>query len=184
MSWKLAIVFSLMSLPFLISCKSDDGSSTTCNFYEEHFHDSTTMTYTLGQKAAQRFNITNGFKLKKITLEMHVLNSDTITLSVYKAVNGQTTPAGGNLLGQSTIQSDLVANTGKIEFPFSGSPFLGGENYDYYLILEATGGDFEVTVQSASWFDLYGEIWTYSASTWTKNVNYDFSFALSGDCGR
>ena len=171
----------LLFLLLLVGCKKEDDGVTSCSFYEEHFGGLYNSTYVLGEKASQRFNITNGFSLKKITLEMDLLNSQTVTLSVYKAVNGQSTPAGGNLLGQSTITSSNVANTGKIEFPFNGVS-LGGEYYDYYLIIEATGGSFEMTSQYRSIFNIYGEIWGYSSGTWTRDDDYDFSFSLGGNC--
>jgi hypothetical protein len=171
----------LFALVLFSSCnKKGDDKIMSCSFYEEHFGSGSNSTYTIGQKAAQRFIVTSSATIKAITLEMDLLNSQTVTLSLYRENSGNTTPANNVLLAQTTITSSHVANSGKIEFKLSSSSVVSGN--DYYFVLESTGGSFEMTKQTTSIFDLYGEVWKYNSSAWTSDQNYDFSFSITGGC--
>lgn len=178
MSLKL-IMIPLMALSLLISCnKKDDDDGMSCSFYEEHFGGIYSATFVPGEKAAQRFKLTRSTALTKITLEMDLLNSQSITMSVHQGGNGS--PTGSTRVAQSTILSSSVSNTGKVSFNFNGTRLSSGT--DYYLILESTGGNFEMTMQYRSFFDIYGEVWEYSSSTWNDDPDYDFSFSMNGGC--
>lgn len=176
-----SLTLSFLLLFSLISCNSkDDDSGISCSFREEHFGGTSTETYNLGQKAAQRFILNRSMSLSTITLEMDLLNSQTVTMTVLKLTpTGTQLPTNSTEIARATINSGSVANIGKITFSFNSPRLEGGE---YYYIIEALGGSFEITKQSAWPFDIYGEVWKLSGGAWTKDTNYDFSFAAAGGC--
>ncbi len=176
--------FFLFFLLITISCKKvkeSDPIESSCNFTEEYFGGMSLTTYAEGEKAAQRFNVVSKFHITQVTFELDVMNSESVTLFVYRAIDGENTP-GGTLLGKTTIQSDMVQNTGKISFNFKKGPLVGGETYDYYFILEAAGGSFRLRKSYKPLFDLVGEVWEFDGINWIKRQDYDLSIGMKGKC--
>lgn len=114
-----------------------------------------------------------------MTLEMDLENSTSVSLSVYRALDGTESPDNSELIGKSTVISSTRTNSGKISFKFKGVDSPSGW---YYYIIEPEGGDISMKLHSASWWDFLGEVWVFESSSWTRNNSYDYSFGIAGDC--
>lgn len=175
-------MFKLLPLIILISlygCKlKEEDDVLSCSFDEQHFHNSSSDSFSLGEMVGQKFIVNADVKLTKIVLQMDVQNSQTLSLSLFKNVSG--TPADAQLIEKVTVTSSNYATTDKVTFKFKGKLLSPGENY--YFILESTGGAFAVNMQTASVFNIIGEVWEYRSSSWSSDTSVDLSFQVAGEC--
>lgn len=170
----LVLLFSLA----LISCKvKTDSPVSSCSFSEEHFGGSGTVYVSNGQKIAQRFRLGKNIGFKTATIEMDLHTSTSVKFSLFADNSGS--PAGASVLSQTTINSSLVTNSGKITFTVSNTQLNVGSYY--YMILEPVGGDIKVIRKTQAPFGIDGEIWTYNGA-WSSSTAYDFSLGITGTC--
>lgn len=174
------LVLLILLILISIGCVKKEESTTSCNFYEEHFFKSAKSDIPEGEKFAQRLKLTRAVTIKRFTIEMDLMNSQSVNFSVHKAnYTGGVSPENSTLLGSTTITSSHVTNSGKVEFVINGVSAHSDDNI--YLIIEPIGGSVRIYSQKVSIFDLYGEIWFFDGNgTWTKNTLYDLSFSMSG----
>jgi hypothetical protein len=171
----------LFLLGLLASCQPAEDSSdgVSCSFSTGHFYHSGTETYSTGEKAAQKFKITRDIKLKQLTIEMDALNSQSLKVSIFKRTQTSLNPTDGEFLTSVTRSSSSISNTGKIEFKFSQAPSIE-MNKEHYFVVEAIGGNFEMTKQLKSFYAIDGNIEEFSSNNWSSSLSYDYSFGISG----